>query len=219
MGSMAIELVQHVGSDEMVANAARVSTNSDRKGKSIEGLIRYLAREGHMSPFEHNSITVMVTAPLFVRDQWVRHRTQSYNVLSLRYTTLNPERVEDVFYYPPKDRPLINAGSKAHPKFDTLPTLDEHEEVEVLLRDAYVEAYTSYKELLEHGVAEEIARAVLPSGTMTRFYATANLRNWYQFCRERLAENAQWEIKQLAKELDKMLTELFPISWTALNQK
>lgn len=211
-----VDLVQHVGSDEMVANAARVSTDSDNKGKSIEGLIKYLARSKHLSVFEHNSITFMVSAPLFVRDQWVRHRTQSYNILSFRYTDQESDHPMELFYFPDENRPLVNSGTKAHPKFDKAPTKYELACANDILHDAYADAYSSYLDLLEQGVASEIARAVLPSGTMTRFYATANLRNWYQFCKERLAENAQYEIRVCAEQVDKILAELFPISWPAL---
>lgn len=206
-----IELVQFWGSDQMVADAARVSTDRDREGRPIEGLIKYLARAGHASPFEHCGATFMVTAPLFVRDQWVRHRTQSYNALSLRYTRNSPE-----FYLPGSDRPLCNSGTPAHPKFDTAPTRAQHKSTIQTMQDAYDAAFDAYCALLEDGIAEEVARMVLPVGTKTRFYATANLRNWAAFVKERTAENAQWEIKKAAQELSHILAEKFPISWSAL---
>lgn len=218
MTSMSVSLVQHVGSDEMIANAARVSTNTDNQGKSIEGLIKYLAKNHHLSPFEHNSITFMITAPLFVRDQWVRHRTQSYNVLSFRYTKLESDSILDLFYIPDQERPLVNSGSHAHPEFSTLPSIHLYNELVENLINSYENSYDTYLYLINQGVAEEVARSVLPSATMTRFYATANLRNWSQFCKERLAENAQWEIQKLAKQVDNYLESLFPIAWPALKQ-
>ena len=212
---MKVTLIQHMGSDQMVADAARVSTDRDRQDRPIEGLIKYLVRERHMSPLEHNSITFMVEAPLFVRDQWVRHRTQSYNSLSLRYTMLdNPEP----FYFPPPERPLVNQGSGAHPKFTKAPSTELYNATIDKLHQAYSAALEVYYAQLEDGVAEEVARNVLPEATMTRFYATANLRNWAAFVKERTAENAQWEIKQLALEVSQIMGELFPISWKALQE-
>lgn len=214
--TMDVTLIQNVGSDQMIADAARVSTNRDREDRPIEGLIKYLARNRHMSPFEHNSITFMIEAPLFVRDQWVRHRTQSYNSLSLRYTMLdNPEP----FYFPPPERPLVNQGSGAHPKFTKAPSTELYNATIDKLHPAYSAALEAYYALLEDGVAEEVARFVLPEATMTRFYATANLRNWAAFVKERTAENAQWEIKQLAEKISDTLNELFPIAWPALMGK
>ena len=219
-------LIQHVGTDAMVADAARVSTDNDRQDKPIAGLIKYLAREGHTSPFEHNSITFMIEAPLFVRDQWVRHRTQSYNCLSLRYSGLkdlseiHPSSIQvragEMFYIPPRNRPLVNSGSGAHPKFDKIPNEDEYSIVFEESLAAYVSAILAYRRMIEAGIAEEVARNVLPSATMTRFYATANLLNWNRFVTERTADNAQWEIKQIALQLDDILKTLFPIAWPAL---
>lgn len=206
-------LIQYMGSDTMVADSARVSTDRDREGRQIEGLIRYLAREKHMSPFESCAATFMVEAPLFVRDQWVRHRTQSYNSLSLRYTALKGDMP---FYFPPADRPLVNEGSGAHPKFVEAPDEKMQENLIAMLMTSYSSAIDTYNELLEEGIAEEVARMVLPEGTMTRFYATANMRNWSAFVKERTAENAQWEIKQLANEISETMGELFPVSWAAL---
>lgn len=217
---LGLELIQYSGSDEMVADAARVSTDRDRQGKQIEGLIKYLAKEGHLSPFEHCHATFMVTAPLFVRDQWVRHRTQSYNALSLRYVEmdLGSESIQKGFYFPPDIRPLKNEGSSAHPILVEKPNRLLHESVVDTLKESYLNSYTAYKSLLYQGVASEIARSVLPEATVTRFYATANMRNWNAFVNERTAPNAQWEIKQLALHLSAMMHELYPISWKALRE-
>ena len=108
---MQVDYVQHTGSDEMVARAARVSTGSDLiEDDKIKGLIRYLVRERHTSTLEHCTLTVRVEAPIFVAREWMRHRTMSYNEISGRYAELAP-----VFYVPDGNRPLVNAGSGAHP--------------------------------------------------------------------------------------------------------
>ena len=208
---MKVTLIQHMGSDQMVADAARVSTNRDREDRPIEGLIKYLANNLHMSPFESCTATFMVEAPLFTAAQWMRHRTQSYNQLSFRYTQAN-----EIFYYPPPERPLVNEGSGAHPKFTQAPSTHLYNAVVDTLHNAYSFALEAYYSMLGEGTAEEVARMVLPTGTMTRFYATANLRNWAAFVQERTAENAQWEIKQLALQVKEHLLELFPIAAGAL---
>ena len=208
---MKVTLMQYMGSDQMVADAARVSTDRDREDRPIAPLIKYLAKYGHESPFEHTSVTFMVEAPLFTAAQWMRHRTQSFNQLSFRYTQAN-----EMFYYPPAERPLTNEGSGAHPKFTEAPTPTQHKVVSGILREHYKRSINTYNQLLDAPCAVEVARMVLPTGTMTRFYATANLRNWVAFVKERTAENAQWEIKQLALQVKEHLLELFPIAAGAL---
>ena len=208
---MKVTLIQHMGSDQMVADAARVSTDRDREDRPIAPLIKYLANNLHMSPFEHTSVTFMVEAPLFTAAQWMRHRTQSYNQLSFRYT-----QAGEMFYYPPNNRPLTNDGSGAHPKFTEPPTPTQHKVVSGILHEHYTRSMEVYNQLLDTPCAEEVARIVLPTGTMTRFYATANLRNWAAFVKERTADNAQWEIKQLALQVKEHLLELFPIAAGAL---
>lgn len=204
-----VELIQSYGSDEMVAKAARVSTGTDQiEGKSIGGLVKYLLKAGHSSPVEHCGATFRIEAPMFVRDQWVRHRTMSYNCKSLRFSGADPE-----FYLPPDNRPLHNAGSGAYP--DLVP-LDKVYDVSPAAKmcTAYETAWDWYVDLLDSGVAEEIARAVLPSGIYTSFYATANLWNWIKFLEKRIpSENnkPQWEIVQAADQIRDYLTELFPV--------
>ena len=116
---MTVELVDSMGTDETVARAARVSTGRDKleQGK-IEGLIKYLVREGHTSTLEHCTVTVRVHVPIFVHRQLMTHRTLSKNSESGRYKELEP-----VFYVPREDRPLVNAGSGAHPNL--VPAEDE----------------------------------------------------------------------------------------------
>lgn len=204
-----VELIQSYGSDEMVAKAARVSTGADQiEGKSIEGLIKYLLRFGHSSPVEHCGATFRIEAPMFVRDQWVRHRTMSYNCKSLRFSEAEPE-----FYVPPINRPLHNAGNGAHPDLvplDDMAAAYSRKELE----ESYTYCWDSYYSLVDMGVAEEIARAVLPSGLYTSFYATANLWNWIKFLEKRRPSESnkpQWEIVDAADQITLYLKELFPV--------
>lgn len=208
---MGVDLVQFMGSDEMVARAARVSTGKDQleQGK-IKGLINYLVREGHTSTLEHCVLTVRVEAPLFVRDQWVRHRTQSVNIESARYSKMKP-----VFYVPSKERPLVNAGSGAHP--DLVQDSRFYDEVETAHENVAWKAWYEYESLVDSGVATEVARNVLPVSLYTSFYATANLNNWFKFLWLRNGENGhpQYEIVQVAKKVEAIIADLYPLSYKA----
>ena len=216
---MKAELIDHMGTDESIVRAARVSTGSDLEAASPQkqkGLIGYLLRNRHTSPFEHVTVTFRVEAPMFVRDQWVRHRTMSYNVKSLRFAEAEPE-----FYIAPKERPLVNAGSGAHPALVQADDTHTYQDYLNTTKDAYAAAWGSYKALLDRGVAEELARAVLPSGLFTSFYVTANLWNWLQFLSKRVESKnnkPQWEIEFLALQIKETLTELFPYTMEAWDE-
>lgn len=219
---LSVELVDSMGNDLSVARAAWVSTNSDARevtDKRVEGLIRYLAtsRPMHSSPFEHVTATFLVKAPLFVRDQWVRHRTLSYNCLSLRYSRVESQSIEEMFYFPPTNRPLINKGSKSRPIFDEPASEDLHYDVCKVMGANFETSYQAYIKMVDNGIAEEVARNVLPSALMTRFYVTGNLLNWWKFVNERTASNAQWEIKQLAYGISDQMNAIAPLAWGYLN--
>lgn len=202
--------IQHVGSDEMIAKAALVSTGGEVKEDKISGLIRYLYTNRHTSPFEHTQVTFHIDAPLFVLAQWSRHRTQSLNVKSLRFG-----EAEDRYYLPSHDRPLVNTGSGAYPR---LVQGEDHNE-RIALTDAFSQqslgSWQAYQNMLESGVAEEIARGVLPTNLYTQWYATTDLWNWMGFLNKRIESQKnrpQWEIQELALQIENYLHDLFPIS-------
>lgn len=210
--SFDIDLIQSMGSDEMVARAARVSTGRDTlsQGK-IEGLIGYLAREHHTSPFESCAATFRISAPIFAARQIMRHRTFSYSELSLRYTESGLE-----FYMPGVARPRVNNGSSAHPDItqtDEVP----HWMVTAATETAYRAAAEAYTEQIKNGVAQEVARNVLPLATYTSFYMTGNLHNWVKFIRLRngSAGHPQFELVEISREIEHQLTDVFPISMKA----
>lgn len=210
---MGAELVQSWGSDEMIARAARVSTGSDLiDNPKIKGLIKYLYRSGHSSPFEHCGATFRLEVPLFVRDQIVRHRTFSYNIKSFRFGEAEPE-----FYLPGSTRPLKNEGSGAHPNLQPgtssmwFETVNAH-------RAVATETWKAYRYLLKSGIAEEVARNVLPTGLYTSMYMTGDLWNWFGFLNKRIeSENnkPQWEVEQVALGISRTLAELFPVAFEA----
>lgn len=210
---MGVELIQTWGSDEMVARAARVSTGRDQmENPKIEGLIKYLVSEGHHSTLEHCGMTFRFEAPLFVLGQAVRHRHISPNVQSGRYTQFEP-----VFYVTSEDRPLINAGTSARPEL--VHPEQDHVSIpaETTQTTAVEDAYYHYRHLLDLGVANEVARNVLPQSTYTSWYASGNLRAWLHFLGLRNGSwgHPQWEIADLAQQVEDHLAEHFPLVYKA----
>jgi len=197
--------------DQMPLLAARVSyARSGKTGENSEAdikLLNYLADNLHMSPFEHQSATFRIVAPLFVAREWMRHRTQSYNEVSMRYSADPVGK----FYYPQQWRKQAVTNKQS-----SYGEVDDPEECHKILREAYEASLKAYKKLLEKGVCREQARLVVPVGNYTQFYATANLRNWFAFYKLRIAENAQWEIRQYARAIGDILEEIWPTSWKAL---
>lgn len=215
-GAVTVEYIQHMGDDEMIAKAARVSTGADKETQEkIKGLIGYLAREDHTSPFEHTALTVRVEAPIFVAREAMRHRTFSYNELSARYAEMDHEA-----YIPKSDRPLRNAGSAAHPKLEVPGTEDTDLYTYAVVTQhykAYDAAFEAYREMLDAGVATEVARSVLPVGTYTSWYMTGNLLNWFRFLelRDGRKGHPQVEITWLAEEVWKIIQKLWPVACEA----
>jgi thymidylate synthase (FAD) len=206
-----IELVEHMGSDQSVVRAARISNGAvmpDWRGAPDEKLIRFLAQHKHMTPFEHNSFEFYVKAPIFVIREWQRHRTFSYNELSARYKKLKPE-----FYIPDQVRVPDPANKQS-----SIPVDNNHWRMSVKeqLFDAYTKAWEVYEGLVESGVAREIARAVLPVGIYSEMYVTGNLRNWMHFYKLRNSPDAQYEIRVYADAIGLYLQEHMPISFDAL---
>lgn len=211
---MEVKLIEHVGDDAGIVKAARVSTVGRESLESTEkrGLIRYLVREKHFSPLEHNSLTFFIEAPIFVAREFMRHRTMSFNETSGRYKELSAH-----FYYPPEDRPLVQKGKAAD--YDLYPgSADQKFTVSIYTKQAYYAAWTAYKNMLDAGIAREVARNVLPVGIYTQFYATTNLRNLMQFLDLRTADDALWEIRYIANEMKKLAEPLFPIAMEAWNE-
>lgn len=181
------------------------------KGKgSISGdekLLKYLYENKHHTPFEMAGLTLEIQAPIFVFREWHRHRTQSYNELSARYTAL-----PDMFYMPSEERirmgkqdPKNKQGSSAFS-----PEWHQMTEVQSTLFDALQDARAAYEKLLELGVAREVARIVIPVAQYSRMRASANLRNWLHFLSLRNHPAAQWEIQQYAKAVTEFVALYFP---------
>lgn len=206
-----------MGDDEIIAKAARVSTGKDQEtNDKITGLINYLARERHTSPFEHAALTVRIEAPIFVAREAMRHRTFSFNEVSGRYAKLKPE-----FYVPPTERPLINEGSGAHPKLTNSTDILDYSDTSITHYESAETAWSDYEYLLDKGIATEVARNVLPVGIYTRWYMTGNLHAWFNFLYLRDGEvgHPQYEIVQLAQQVWPIIEEHWPIAAKAWKEK
>ena len=199
-----------LATDLAVVNGARVSFNqeSQEMGERDEGLIRFLMREKHGSPFEHGYFRFLVKAPLFVVREHHRHRAgHSYNEWSGRYSKMEPE-----FYVP--DNVRTQVGKPGAYSFE--PVDDEtHEAVRREIEENAQRAFQAYERLLEREVAKEVARAVLPLSTYTKYYWSCNPRSLMHFCSLRNHEAAQFEIRQYAAAAETFLERLMPVTHAA----
>jgi thymidylate synthase (FAD) len=197
--------------DLSVVNAARVSfaRRKEVMDESDEGLVRFLMRERHGTPFEHNSFRFHVRCPLFVAREWFRHRVGSFNEFSMRYA-----RATDDFYVPEPEDVRTQVGKPGAYSFEPV---DEElaERTRAELQEAYEHAYATYERLVEAGVARELARCVLPVGAYTEFYWTVNARALMNFVSLRAAEAAQREIRRYADAVETFLAERMPVTHAA----
>ena len=223
---MTVELVKSSASDADVIWAARVSTAGEttleKVGESSDrdaGLINYLARERHGSPFEHTSMTFFVSAPIFVFREFMRHRIASYNEESGRYRELRP-----VFYIPNKDRKLVQVGKTgAYTFVDGTP---EQLDVTVnAIKETCTLAYENYQKILASGVAREVARAVLPVTLYSSMYVTMNARALMNFLSLRTSSPEshfpsypQRDIEMVAEKMEKHFAELMPMTYAAFQK-
>jgi thymidylate synthase (FAD) len=180
--------------------------------KRIQGLINFLYRERHMSPFEHGSFTFFVDTPIFVAREFMRHRTFSYNETSGRYKELEPR-----FYLINSDRPVTQKGKVGAYRFEG-GTDEQYGGVFASTTLAYSSAWSAYQSMLNNGVAREVARNVLPVGIMTQFYATANPRNIMQFLLLRNDDNALFEIREVAKVIEEQFAAKMPYTYEAFKK-
>jgi thymidylate synthase (FAD) len=176
---------------------------------SDEGLIRFLMRERHGTPFEHNSFRFHIRCPIFVAREWFRHRVGSFNEFSLRYA-----KATDDFYVPEPEDVRSQVGKPGAYSFE--PVSDElAETTREKLQAVYEAAYLAYEQLVELGVARELARSVLPVGAYTEFYWTVNARSLMNFLSLRNSESAQREIRRYAEACERFLEDKMPVTYAA----
>ncbi|MEO0139524.1 MAG: FAD-dependent thymidylate synthase [candidate division WOR-3 bacterium] len=200
-----VRLVDFLGGDLAVVQAARVSLGQGIKTPERDRkLIHYLMEHEHGTPFEHSVFKFHVKCPIFVAREWFRHRMASYNEISQRYV-----EVKDEFYIPER----LRRQSRDNRQASEFAEFENESQLISLFSKAYEYAYSIYRQLLESGVARELARAVLPIGIYTQFYWTVNARSLMNFLRLRMAEDAQYEIQQYANVIFIIFKEKMP--WTA----
>ncbi len=206
-----VRLVDYMGSDERIVASARVSYGKGTKSvREDRGLIRYLMRNSHTSPFEQVVLTFHVKLPIFVARQWVRHRTARLNEVSGRYSVLRNE-----FYSPTPES--IRKQSSSDKQCRSMEMLPNQEALEVIggLEEGRREAYSRYEAMLKAGLAREVARIGLPLSLYTEWYWQMDLNNLFHFLQLRLHPHAQWEIRQYAKVVAKITKSVVPLAYEA----
>ena len=206
-----VRLDDAMADDLSVVNGARVSFARHRAemDDADSGLIRFLMRERHGTPFEHNAFRFHIRTPIFVAREWFRHRIGSFNEFSMRYA-----KATDEFYVPAPEDVRTQVGKPGAYSFETVdPDLAEATREE--LRAVYEAAFATYERLVERGVARELARAALPVGAYTEFYWTVNARALMNFLSLRNSETAQREIRRYAEACERFFAERMPVTYEA----
>ena len=207
-GKMKVRLIDHMGSDLSVVNAARVSFAKEHKefdDVADTKLINYLAKHNHWSPFGHGSLQFAISAPVFVARQLVKHQVGLvWNEVSRRYVDDEPE-----FYTPTEWRK--SAENKKQGSSD--------ETVEYSVLPAYTFAKQCYENMLRMDIAPEMARMVLPQSMMTEWYWSGTLYAFARVCNLRCKPDAQKETRDVGWGIDKHARKLFPASWKALRDE
>lgn len=212
-----VDLINFMGGDDSVAMSAWVSFGADREERlqdkdKVKGLIRFLYRNEHMTPFESSLFTFRIATPIFVTREVQRHRSASYNEWSGRYAEMIPE-----FYLPRTERPTIQQG-KPGAYYFVRGTDEQHSVVVEQQRPVVDLAWKAYQNQLDAGIAKEVARNCLPLSMYTRFYVTMNARNLMHFLNLRTADNALYEIREVAGAMEKHLEEKMPMTYAAYKE-
>lgn len=212
---MDVELIDHMGSDASVVNAARVSFGKRIKEMS-EGdtkLIKYLAKHNHWSPFGHASLQFRIKAPIFVARQLVKHQVGlTWNEISRRYVDYEPEFYEVDSW---RGRPI---NKKQGSSEEEIEWIDRGTRTDSLQSQVETIALKNYNRMLEAGVAPEQARMILPQSMMTEWYWSGTLYAFARVCNLRCAEDAQYETRIVANLINDECEKLFPISWIELRK-
>ncbi len=215
-----VSLVSQFGDDLAIVNAAKVSFASyeTEMTEKAAGLLNYLIKNKHATPFEHSVFKFYIKCPIFIAREWMRHRWSSFNEMSMRYHV--PQTMD--FYTPKKDairKQVGKPGAYTFEKFET-----DREQTQAYARviqkfnKIYSEAEDAYRELIKHGIAKEVARSVLPVGQYTEFIWTVNARSLMNFLSLRNDINAQLEIREYAEIIENIMSEVLPdtySSWVA----
>jgi thymidylate synthase (FAD) len=206
-----VRLDDAMASDLSVVNSARVSfgRRKEEMDESDEGLVRFLMRDRHGTPFEHNAFRFHIRAPIFVVREWMRHRVGSFNEFSMRYAKATSD-----FYVPEAEDVRSQVGKPGAYSFEPVDA-ELAEQTREELQAVYDQAFETYERLVEAGVARELARSVMPVGAYTEFYWTVNARALMNFVSLRASETAQREIRRYAEAVETFLAEKMPVTHAA----
>lgn len=219
MEGIKIELVDVMGNDSSVSNSARVSFNKWKEefDEQDEKLIKYLAKHRHMTPFRHTQVQIRCKAPIFLVRQLGKHQAGlSWNEVSRRYVKTEPK-----FFIPSEWRSVPDGSIKQGSGSEVVTHLRDEDNVRTISVDSayrdYIEsAVNLYNNMLEDGVAPEMARMVLPQSMQTEWIWSGNILAFAHVYKERIASGAQLEAQDFAKKLDEVIRPIFPVAWSAL---
>ena len=209
-----VRLVDYMGSDARIVQTARVSYGEGTKTlREDAGLIDYLLRHEHSSPFEHVIFEFHAKMPIFVARQWIRHRTARLNEISGRYSV-----IKDEFYIP--EASSINFQSKDNKQgraIDDVPA-ELKEKVISLLAEDQQNVYKNYEEMIDDDIARELARINLPLSTYTEWYWQMDLKNMFHFLKLRMDHHAQWEIQEYGRAMAKIVKAVCPLAYDSFER-
>jgi thymidylate synthase (FAD) len=209
-----VRLVDYMGSDQSIVQAARVSYGGGTKSmREDRGLIRYLLRHDHTTPFEMVVLKFHIKAPVFVVRQWLRHRTASVNEESARYSIMREE-----FHEPSWEEVNFQSKDNKQGRSNEPVPPEIVERFLRFLKEDRETAYAHYQQFLDDNIAREIARAVLPLSVYTQFYWQMNLHNLFHFLRLRMDPHAQKEIRDLANQVAVCAQAVAPVAWEAFEE-
>ncbi len=210
-----VRLVDYMGGDDRIVQSARVSYGKGTKTvRQDKGLIDYLMRHQHTSPFEQVILTFHLKMPIFVARQWVRHRTARMNEISGRYSVMTDE-----FYVPDPEHIHRQSQDNKQGRDESLPLPEkEAEKVRSRMEELNKKAYELYQSILDEGVSRELARVNLPISLYTEFYWQMDLRNLLHFLHLRLGKHAQLEIRLYAETMGKIVKTVTPFAYEAFER-
>lgn len=214
-----VKLVRSMASDDMVIQAAQVSSKGENNPDTVpERLINALLKGRHGSPFEHTAFTFFIEAPIFVFREWQRHRISSFNEMSGRYTELKPK-----FYSPSVERGVINVGTKMKPVF--VNHLEAAMDIQAILNHQSSSAWEHYQYMLKAGITNEVARMALPVNVYSQMYWTVNARSLMNFLSLRVESDdstfrsyPQYEIDLAARKVERNFQAQMPLTHKAFVQ-
>ena len=197
--------------DISVVNSARVSfaKSQQEMDESAKGLINFLMREKHGTPFEHNAFRFHVKCPVFVAREWFRHRIGSFNEFSARYSEVGED-----FFVPYQNDVRSQVGKPGAYEFHMVEEEIADQAIGIISQANSI-AYESYKKLIDIGIAKELSRTVLPVGMYTQFYWTVNARSLMNFLSLRLSKTAQLDIRRYAKSVEAIFADKMPVTYKA----